>query len=105
VSKIIQGYHPEWGISRTGATKQEVLDQIGCYEADLRWTEIDKTEFLLSVVPEEFRSRLSYMAYERGHSAGESEVEMILQSLISDLLPCILNFQERLTKQITPPIP
>ena len=52
---------------------------------------------ILQRVPEEFRSTLSYMAYERGHSAGAVEVEGILKGLISDLLPAIQAFEKRLT--------
>lgn len=100
MSKIIQGYHPEWAISNTGDSKEDVVRQFGCDESELRFTEIDRSEFLLSMVPEEFRSRLSYMAYERGHSAGEAEVEMILGSLVGDLLPCITAFQDRLKKEV-----
>lgn len=51
-----------------------------------------KTDELLSQVPEEFRSALSYMAYESGHSAGEEEVLCHLHSLIDGLKPAIKDF-------------
>ena len=47
---------------------------------------------LLEQVPVEFRSILSEMAYDRGHSAGEDEVVSILRSLVADLKPAIENF-------------
>ena len=53
---------------------------------------------LLSLVPEEFRSTLSRMAYDRGHSAGLEEVVSILDQLIYDLTPAIMAYTNRLTK-------
>lgn len=51
---------------------------------------------LLKDVPEEFKSAMSYMAYEDGHSAGHEEVINILRGLVSDLLPSIKAFEKRL---------
>lgn len=45
----------------------------------------EETEALLSDIPVELRSTLSYMAYERGHSSGEMEVFNILQEMVSNL--------------------
>lgn len=44
-----------------------------------------ETAELLEQLPEEVRSAVSYMAYERGHSAGELEVLGILRGIVSDL--------------------
>ena len=49
----------------------------------------------LQNLPEEFRGTVSYMAYERGHSAGKEEVLNILRDLISDLKPAIEKFEAR----------
>jgi len=48
--------------------------------------------------PIEFRSVLSYMAYERGHSAGEDEVFNILSNLVSELKPAIEAYTTRIKK-------
>jgi hypothetical protein len=53
---------------------------------------------LLAVLPEEFRSTLSSMAYDRGHSAGLEEVVSILDQLVYDLTPAIMAYTNRLTK-------
>lgn len=55
---------------------------------------------LLETVPVEFRSVLSYMAYERGHSAGELEVLLILKDLIHDLKPAIEEFAKNHSIQL-----
>lgn len=52
----------------------------------------NKMEELLLCIPEEFHSVLSYMAYERGHNAGEDEVYCILTNLVEDLKPAIEEF-------------
>jgi hypothetical protein len=51
---------------------------------------------LLSQVPIEFRSKLSYMAYEDGHSAGMEEVIGILRGLVADLVEPIQQFEARI---------
>lgn len=45
----------------------------------------EKEDSLLLGIPEEFRGALSYQAYQRGHSAGMSEVLMILTNLVYDM--------------------
>jgi hypothetical protein len=45
----------------------------------------EEIEELLAMLPEEMRSAISYMAYERGHSAGEFEVLNILHGIVYDL--------------------
>ena len=58
--------------------------------------ELNKEESeLLSQLPEEMRSRVSYMAYERGHSSGRQEEISILSGLVSDLQESIEKFGER----------
>jgi len=52
----------------------------------------NKEEEILFSVPEEFRSVLSSMAYEKGHWAGEIEVHCILTNLVEDLKPAIKEF-------------
>ncbi len=100
MSKIYTGKHKEWGISETGKTQLEVMQKLDCKFEDLTWAEMYETEFVLQEVPPEFRSGLSYMAYESGHSAGEEEVLSILRGLIHDLKPMIEAYRNR----ISPPV-
>ena len=97
MSKVFVGKHKEWSITETGTSKEDVVNKIGCSIDDLTFTEIEKTDYLLRDVPEEFKSRLSYMAYEDGHAYGQDEIESKLADLVSDLLPCIKDFEKRLT--------
>jgi len=99
MSKVFVGHHKEWGIARTGATKEDAANKIGCQVDDLTFTEIEKEDYILMDVPEEFKSRLSYMAYEDGHAYGQEEVESKLSDLVNDLLPCIKAFEKRLTNK------
>ena len=55
-----------------------------------------KQKDILGDIPDEFKSALSYMAYERGHSAGYEEVIIHLQDLVSNLQEPIDEFRERL---------
>ena len=63
-------------------------------------TEMPKTDYILKDIPEEFKSVLSYMAYEQGHSAGESEVDMILRNLAFELKPAIQKFEARIRNSL-----
>lgn len=99
MSRIFHAKHKEWGVEGYFASGEDAANRMGCNIGDLEFTEMEKTDYLLKAVPEEFRSRLAYMAYERGHSAGESEVELILEGLVSDLLPCIAAFESRIRKE------
>lgn len=63
---------------------------------DLVIEETTESALLLASIPEEFRSVLSYMAYEEGHYAGENEVDLILCNLIHDLKPAIDKYTARL---------
>jgi len=51
---------------------------------------------LLKELPEEFHSTLSYLAYERGHSAGHEEVINILTDLCFNLQKPIQAFGKRI---------
>lgn len=97
MNKVFIGYHAAWNIRAEGNSRAEVISKIGCEESELTFQELTKIDYLLSQVPPEFRSKLSYMAYEKGHSAGEEEIELTLEGLVNDLLPCIKDFEKRLT--------
>lgn len=57
-----------------------------------------KQNELLGQLPEEFRSCISYMAYDRGHSAGREEVINILSGLVNALLDPIREFEHRIVE-------
>jgi len=48
-----------------------------------------REEALLERVPLEFRSAISYMAYERSHAYGVDEVYNTMLGLVNDLQPAI----------------
>ena len=99
MSILYRGYCKEWNLyTNYRKTKEECENDLGCGLENLTFEEINETDHLLLQVPDEFRSTLSYMAYERGHSAGESEVLGILRELIYDLKPAIDKYTERLNK-------
>lgn len=54
---------------------------------------------LLKDIPEELKGTLSYMAYERGHSAGYEEVICVLQGLVSDLHEPLQKLVERVSEE------
>lgn len=41
------------------------------------------------LLPPQIKPTIDFMAYQRGHYAGEDEVEAIRQSMAEDLLQCI----------------
>jgi len=94
MSKIYIGHHKTWNINVLGKTPKECADSIGCEIADLKLEEMEKTDYLLLQVPEEFRSLLDSMAYER--------VEAILTDLIHDLAPMIQAFEKRIRSEVRP---
>lgn len=96
MSKIYHGTHKTWGVQAWAETPKAVCDFIGAPAQDVAIIEMEKTDYLLGRVPFEFRSVLSYMAYERGHASGQEEVENILASLVEELKPCIAAFEKRL---------
>jgi hypothetical protein len=55
---------------------------------------------VLKEIPKEFKDRLSYMAYERGHSAGYEEIISILKGLVNNLKQPIADFQKRISMEI-----
>lgn len=67
---------------------------------DLVIEEVQKTKaewiFIENECPQEFWSALSYYAYEKGHSAGEEEINNILAGLVFDLMPSIKAFEKRI---------
>ena len=69
-------------------------------DLEIKSVDTDDQEFILRETPPEFRSILSYMAYERGHSAGESEVARILRELVYDLTPAINEFAKRIRVEL-----
>ena len=79
----------------SAALKKDLLDANGYQEMIASTTKQDE---LLQRVPEELRGALSYMAYERGHSAGADEILGILEGLVSDLEKPLQKLVDRLTK-------
>jgi len=59
----------------------------------------DKQDKLLAPVPQEFRSAISYHAYEQGHSAGNNEIIIHLSDLVDALLQPIQEFEKRITTE------
>lgn len=59
----------------------------------------DKQAEILQNIPKEFRGRLSYMAWQQGHSAGYEEVILDLKELVDNLEEPIKEFEKRLIKQ------
>ena len=56
----------------------------------------EKQTELLNELPEEFKSVISGMAWERGHSAGYEEVVLYLQDYVNELKDPIKKFEERI---------
>ncbi|MFZ9612562.1 MAG: hypothetical protein ACO29Q_04710 [Crocinitomicaceae bacterium] len=63
-------------------------------------TNAEQAAKYLSQVPEEFRSMLSYEAYDRGHSAGQEEIDSILSGLAYDFLQAWKKYQVRTSAKI-----
>jgi len=59
------------------------------------YREQEAAEFDLKNIPQEFRSAISYHAYEEGHAYGWSEVLIHLRDLIDGLEPAIRAFEKR----------
>lgn len=60
---------------------------------------IPEDQYWLNLVPEEFRSTLSYMAYERGHAYGDAEVMNILSDLCTTMVEPIKAFEKRVLRE------
>lgn len=54
---------------------------------------------LLSQLPKELAEFVESQAYDRGHYAGESEVELIACDIAIDLVPAFKRLTERLMKE------
>ena len=57
---------------------------------------------ILKDLPEEFRSAISTMAYERGHSAGYEECLIHVEGYVNDLKKPIEEFKERVARNSQP---
>jgi flagellar biosynthesis/type III secretory pathway protein FliH len=55
---------------------------------------------MLKEIPKEFRSAMSYKAWEDGHSAGYEEVILLLSNLIDAFKEPIEEFEHRIRKEI-----
>jgi hypothetical protein len=97
MNKIYIGTSAKYKHTCQYLTKEQVENEMDFCD-DLVIEETTESELLLKSIPEEFVSVLSYMAYERGHSAGESEVALYLRDLIYDLKPAIDKYTARLLK-------
>ena len=78
--------------------KEELLSNYSWAE-DLFIEEIEERDYFSGQLPPEFRSVISYQAYERGHSAGQEEIDLILRGLVNDLLPAIKEFEKRIREE------
>lgn len=86
--------HKTWGIIVDADTAENAANKIGADPNDLMVVRVyTEYEYILKDVPIEFHPTLSYMAYERGHSAGQAEIILILQELVNSLLPPIREFE------------
>ena len=54
---------------------------------------------LLSQLPKELAEFVEAQAYDRGHLAGESEVDLIACNICSELVPAFKRLTERLMKE------
>jgi hypothetical protein len=61
----------------------------------------DKLDNILSSLPLEFRSYVSYAAWDRGHSAGYENVLGIAEGMAYDLQEPINNFRVRTIAEAT----
>lgn len=63
-----------------------------------KWEVVQEMTFLeyaTKDLPPEFAAFVSYNAYERGHSAGQEEINGIAEGLAADLLPHVQEFIRR----------
>lgn len=97
-AKMYFGTHKVLGIDYHSSNKQDIIDALGGNPADISFKEMDMDNYILRDIPEEFHGPLKYLAYEQGHSCGESEVLSILGDLVDNLLPAIQKFEKRVVK-------
>lgn len=94
---IYIGKSEKWNLTYQSKDKDDVVRMfIGC--DDLVMEETSESKVLFESLPDEFKSVLSGMAYDRGHAFGEDEVSLILRELILDLKPAIEKYTTRLLK-------
>lgn len=86
----------KYQIKREAFESLETLKIYHDWRDDLVIEEIEERDWLSEQLPPEFRGPLSYMAWERGHSAGQDEVDMIFRGLVTDLLPAIQAFEKHI---------
>lgn len=82
-------------VSSCKATKEQYIEIFNFEKSDFR-----KQQRLLEQVPVEFRAALSYMAYERGHSAGDAEITIVLADLVDGLKKPIKEFENRIEREV-----
>jgi len=56
----------------------------------------NKQAEILAPIPQEFRSAISYHAYEQGHAYGNEEIIIHLSDLVDELLQPIQEFEKRI---------
>ena len=66
---------------------------------DQEYADKEKALFDESKIPVEFRSALSYLAYERGHAYGLDEIWSELIDLVSGLQEPIKKYTERIQNE------
>jgi hypothetical protein len=52
------------------------------------------------LIPDEFWAMLEYQAYERGHSSGQYEVDLILMNLVNDFVEASIKYAARTGKTL-----
>jgi plasmid stability protein len=86
-------------------TVEDLMDYYGMtptwIENNLEEIDIESDEYILKDIPKEFHSALTWMAYEHGHSAGESEVRNYLKGYVEDFRKPIQAFEKRLREELT----
>ena len=73
----------------------EPLDNTGG-KRGVTWTPINAMDHILAKLPPEFQSYVSSEAWDRGHSAGESEVISIAKEMAHDLEAVIRKYTNRI---------
>lgn len=58
-----------------------------------------RLDYILRHLPPEFKSHVSAVAYERGHSAGQEEIDNIAEGMVADLSPVIEAYTTRILKE------
>lgn len=89
----------EDGVNTDYEEERTWLEERYSYVDDLEITEIYTKDYLLRNVPEPFKSKFSYMAYQRGHWAGDHEIMLHVQEYVSELLPCIDEYRRQIMKE------